>query len=137
MTHQYDGQVNIESEGDIVVLRKTVRDTARALGFGVTDVTRIVTAASELTRNVYLYAGSGTMRWRQLKKNNDTTGIELIFEDHGPGIANIEQALEPGYSTGGGLGLGLPGAKRLMDEMEIHSEVGEGTLVTVKKWLRG
>ncbi len=127
--------VMIVDESHIVTVRKTIRDAATHLGFGVTDVTRIVTAGSELARNTFHYAGGGVMRWSELE-NGDKVGIQLIFEDHGPGISNIEQALEPGYSTSGGLGMGLPGTKRLMDEMEIHSEVGVGTKVTVRKWRR-
>ncbi len=127
--------VVIESESDIVTARKAVRDVAEALGFGITDVTRIVTAASELARNVFIYAGSGIMQWRRLSTNG-AVGIELKFEDNGPGITNIEQAMEGGYSTSGGLGLGLPGAKRLVDEMEINSQIGKGTIVTIRKWLK-
>jgi len=127
--------VVIESESDIVTVRKAVRYAAEALGFGITDVTRIVTAASELARNIFTYAGSGIMQWRRLSTNG-AVGIELKFEDNGPGITNIEQAMEGGYSTSGGLGLGLPGAKRLTDEMEINSRVGKGTIVTVRKWLK-
>jgi serine/threonine-protein kinase RsbT len=133
MPDKRQGQVRIDSEGDIVTARKVVRDAAVAIGFGVTDVTRIVTAASELTRNVFRYAGSGVLYWQKLNASN-RVGIELTFEDHGPGIPDIEQAMEIGYTTGGGLGLGLPGAKRLMDEMKVESEVGKGTRVTVKKW---
>lgn len=129
------GEVPIHSESDIVVARKAAREIATQVGFGITDVTRIITAASELARNIHLYAGSGRMRWRVLHAN-DRTGIELTFEDHGPGIADIEQALQEGFSTGGGLGMGLPGARRLMDELEIQSEVGKGTTVTVRKWRR-
>jgi serine/threonine-protein kinase RsbT len=135
MKDEREGKVRINSEGDLVTARKTVRDAAMAMGFGMTDVTRIVTAASELTRNVFRYAGSGVMYWRKLN-SGDHVGLELTFEDSGPGIPDIEQALEMGYTTSGGLGLGLPGAKRLMDEMEIDSEVGKGTRVTVKKWRR-
>jgi serine/threonine-protein kinase RsbT len=135
MSGDHAGQVRIASEDDIITVRRVVRDIASAMGFGVTDVTRIVTAASELTRNVYLYAGSGVMRWRQLDSVG-TAAIELTFEDHGPGIANVKQAMEPGFSTSGGLGLGLPGAKRLMDDMEIQSGVGRGTTVTIRKWRR-
>ncbi len=135
MTNQRMEQVCIESEGDIITVRKVIREAARALGFGVTDVTRIVTAASELTRNIYLYAGSGVVRWRVLDTRG-SVGLELIFEDQGPGISSIEQAMEAGYSTSGGLGLGLPGAKRLMDDLELQSEVGKGTAVTVRKWRR-
>jgi serine/threonine-protein kinase RsbT len=135
MKDERGGEVRINSEGDIVTARKIVRAAAVAMGFGVTDVTRIVTAASELTRNVFRHAGSGVMYWRQLNTGGQV-GLELSFEDRGPGIADIEQAMEIGYTTSGGLGLGLPGAKRLMDEMEIASEVGNGTRVTVKKWRR-
>ncbi len=135
MKDEREGKVRITSEGDIVTARKIIRDAAMAMGFGMTDVTRIVTAASELTRNVFRYAGSGVMYWRKLN-TDDHVGLELTFEDSGPGIPDIEQALGMGYTTSGGLGLGLPGAKRLMDEMEIESEVGKGTRVTVKKWRR-
>jgi serine/threonine-protein kinase RsbT len=127
------GEVRIHSESDIVATRRTVRTAATQLGFGLTDVTRIVTAASELARNVFRYAGSGIMRWQALDTGG-RIGIELTFEDGGPGITDIEQAMEAGYTSGGGLGIGSPGAKRLMDEFEITSEVGKGTIVTAKKW---
>ena len=129
-------EVALRTETDIVGVRKSVREAATRLGFGITDVTRIITAASELARNVFLYAGSGVVRCRVLNRS-DKVGIELIVEDHGPGIADIDQAMQPGYTTGRGLGFGLPGAKRLMDEMEIESEAGKGTKVTVKKWRKG
>jgi serine/threonine-protein kinase RsbT len=129
-------KVTITIECDIVIARKTARDTAKELGFGVTDVTRIVTAASELARNIYRFAGTGVMHCCTVK-NGDTAGIELIFQDNGPGIPDIDKAMEVGYTTGGGLGMGLPGARRLMDEMELSSEAGKGTTVTVRKWLRG
>ena len=127
------GEVSIHSEADIVAARKAVRDVAVGLGFGVTDVTRIVTAASELARNSFLYAGSGRMSWR-IVETAAKSGVELVFADRGPGIDNVEQAMQEGYTTGGGLGMGLPGTKRLMDEMEICSERGKGTTVTVRKW---
>ncbi len=111
-----------------------MRIVATELGFSVTDVTRIVTAASELTRNIYQYAGSGVMRWCVLAEGG--RGFELVFEDAGPGIADVGRALEPGFTTGKGLGLGLPGARRLMDEMDIRSVPGTGTTVRVRKWLR-
>lgn len=130
------GQVEIESEGDLVTIRKVVREVATELGFGLTDVTRIVTAASELGRNTYVYAGLGVMRWRKVSSGGHI-GIELVFDDHGPGITSIDQAMEPGFSTGKGLGLGLPGAKRLMDEMEIQSQANAGTTVTIRKYLKG
>jgi serine/threonine-protein kinase RsbT len=135
MNAEHAGEVQIHSEGDIVTTRTTVRTAATQLGFAVTDVTRIVTAASELARNVFLYAGSGIMRWQALETGG-RIGIELTFEDRGPGISDLEQAMEAGYTSGGGLGLGLPGAKRLMDEFEVASEIGKGTTVTAKKWHR-
>jgi serine/threonine-protein kinase RsbT len=135
MSEPRPSEFRITSENDIVMARKVVRETSTALGFGLTDVTRIVTAASELTRNIYHYAQSGVMHWRPLNRGV-RVGLELTFEDNGPGIADIEKAMEPGYSTGKGLGLGLPGSKRLMDEMTIASTVGKGTTVIVRKWLK-
>ena len=134
MSDMHQGEVKIQEEVDIVAVRKAVREASAAGGFGVTDVTRIVTSASELARNVYAYAGFGVMRWRLLNTNG-RSGIELTFEDHGPGILNLDQAMTEGYTSGGGLGMGLPGSKRLMGEMEIASEAGKGTTVTVRKWL--
>ncbi len=135
MNDLLESELHIESEGDLVLARKAVRDAATALGFGITDVTRIVTAASELTRNIYQYAGRGVIRWQALNVHG-RVGIELTFEDRGPGIPNVGQAMEAGYTTGKGLGLGLPGAKRLMDEMTVASQIGMGTTVQVRKWLR-
>jgi len=129
------GDLCIESESDVVGARRIVRDAAIQLGFSQTDVTRIVTAASELARNTFKYAGGGVMRCRGVE-NGSRSGLELQFEDHGPGIPDVSLAMENGYSTSGGLGLGLPGAKRLMDEMEIESQPGTLTVVTVRKWLR-
>jgi len=133
MSIAFDGEIAIQGEGDIVATRHTVREIAMKLGFGITDVTRIVTAASELARNVYKYGGGGVVRWRHLSKD-ERSGLELQFVDQGPGIADISKALEVGYSTGRGLGLGLPAAKRLMDELEIQSDPGRGTCVTLRKW---
>lgn len=135
MNEPHEGELRIESEGDIVMARRLIRNAATTLGFGITDVTRIVTAASELTRNLYHYAGSGVMRWRSLAAAAGV-GLELTFEDSGPGIPDVAKAMESGFSTSKGFGLGLPGAKRLMDEMTIQSEVGKGTTVQVRKWLR-
>lgn len=130
-----EGEVIIKTERDIVAARRTVRERAADLGFSETDVTRIVTAASELARNIYKYAGEGLMRWRVVQ-GNSRRGIELQFVDHGPGMADISTALQDGYSSSGGMGMGLPGAKRLMDHMEIESAVGQGTRITLKKWLK-
>ena len=135
MNEGHQGEFHIESESDIVTARRLVRNAATALGFGITDVTRIVTAASELTRNIYQYAGAGMMSWRPLTEDVKV-GLQLTFEDSGPGIPDVKKAMEPGFSTSKGFGLGLPGAKRLMDEMTIQSEVGKGTKVQIRKWLR-
>ena len=135
MTSVAEGEVPIEDESHIVTVRTTVRDAAGKLGFGLTDVTRIVTAASELARNVFRYAGAGVMRWRALKVG-EASGIELVFVDHGPGIADIELAMREGYSSARGMGMGLPGARRLMDDFDLQSAVGQGTTVTIRKWCR-
>ena len=135
MNEPHQSEFRITSENDIVMARKVVREASTALGFGLTDVTRIVTAASELTRNIYHYAKSGVVHWRALNQGAKV-GLELTFEDRGPGIPDIDKAMKVGFSTGNGLGLGLPGAKRLMDEMTIASTVGQGTTVVVRKWLK-
>ena len=128
------GEFPINNEGDITAVRRTIRDVAASIGFGITDITRIVTATSELARNTFNYAGSGVMKWRVLT-DSGVVGIELLFEDKGPGIANVDHAMQEGITTGLGLGIGLPGTKRLMDEMDIESKVGKGTTVTIRKWL--
>jgi serine/threonine-protein kinase RsbT len=129
------GTLAIENEYDIVTARRAVREAAADCGFRLTDVTRIVTAASELSRNVVLYAGSGTMTWSEI--GGTSRGLEITFTDHGPGIADLGLALQDGYTSGKGLGMGLPGSRRLMDDFRIESAVGEGTVVTIRKWLRG
>ena len=128
-------ELPIKTEGDIVAARRTIRDAAAALGFGQTDVARIVTASSELARNVFRYAGEGLMRWKRVDEA-DRLALEVQFVDHGPGIPDLDLAMREGYSTGGGMGMGLPGARRLVDEMEIQSSAGKGTTVTLRKWRR-
>jgi serine/threonine-protein kinase RsbT len=128
-----EGEVPIETESDIVLARRAVREAAKDAGFGATDITRIVTAASELARNTFQYGGRGVMRWRCLEQNGRDC-LELHFVDDGPGIADVNQAMQEGFTTGRGLGLGLPGAKRLMDELDIESSPGHGTKVVCKKW---
>lgn len=136
MATQETGENPIQSEGDIVTCRKLVRNVASAAGFGMTDVTRIVTAVSELARNVYVHSGShGVMRWEILYQAGQV-GIRLEFEDFGKGIPDVTQALEAGFTTAGSMGMGLSGVKRLMDSMDIKTEVNVGTTVTVEKWGR-
>ena len=126
-------EVRVETENDIVVARQAVREAANELGFGLTDITRIVTASSELARNIFKYAGRGIMLVHSVESDG-RTGIQLTFIDHGPGIPDLEQAMSEGYSTSGGFGMGLPGAKRLMDEMELTSALGAGTTAVLRKW---
>jgi serine/threonine-protein kinase RsbT len=130
--------VPIADESDIVAARQRAREAARALGFGVVDQSRIATAVSELARNVVRYATDhrGEALIRELPSSRRGVGLEIVVRDDGPGIADVEQALRAGFSTGRGLGMGLPGARRLMDEMEIDSAPGQGTTVTIRKWRR-
>ena len=123
----------IRSDLDIVIARTLARDTAKALGFGAIDQARIATAVSELARNIFLYAGTGNVTVREIEKNG-RKGVEIICEDQGPGIANIDLVMQDGYSTSRGMGMGLPGAKRLMDEFAIRSQEGIGTTITCRKW---
>ncbi len=125
----------IRSDLDIVSARVEGRDMAKSLGFGTIDQARIATAISELARNIVLYASEGTVTLRVIERGL-RKGVEVVCEDHGPGIENVGMVMQDGYSTSRGLGMGLPGAKRLMDDFEITSRVGEGTRVTVRKWLR-
>lgn len=127
--------VIIKKEWDIVGARQLGRDFSRELGFGSVDQARIATAISELARNIYLYAGSGKVCF-EIIDNIDRKGMCMIATDTGPGIKNISQVMEDGYSTSGGLGAGLPGVKRLMDEFDIQSEVDEGTEIRAIKWVR-
>ena len=128
-----DEIVPVRSSDDIVRVRQAVRNWAIDLGFGLVDQTKLVTAASELARNTVYYGGGGTVRMRALN-NAAHSGLQLIFEDHGPGIADVELALQDGYTTGDGLGLGLGGARRLANEFEIISHPGEGTRVRIVRW---
>ncbi|QSJ14042.1 anti-sigma regulatory factor [Nostoc sp. UHCC 0702] len=125
--------INIQSSGDVVLVRQAVRQLAVEIGFGLVDQTKIVTAASELARNTLEYGGGGTVKLETLQEGR-RRGIRLTFEDRGPGIPDIDLALKDGFTTGGGLGMGLGGAKRLANEFEIQSVVGEGTRVTIVRW---
>jgi serine/threonine-protein kinase RsbT len=123
----------VRSSQDVVLVRQLVREWAIHAGFSLVDQTKIVTAASELARNTLNYGGGGRVRLEALNDGN-RRGLRVIFEDQGPGIADTEQALRDGFTTGGGLGLGLGGAKRLSNEFEIHSEPGRGTRVSITRW---
>ncbi len=125
--------VAIRSDGDIVAARQQGRSLAAAIGFTATDATLIATAISELARNIVMYAGQGEVMMRSVEIAQ-RKGIVIVARDSGPGIRSLENVLRDGYSTSGGLGLGLPGVKRLMDEFAIESELGQGTMITVKKW---
>jgi serine/threonine-protein kinase RsbT len=129
-------EVPITSNDDVVRVRQLVRAAAAAAGLSLVDQTKLVTAASELARNTYAHGGGGTMRVERLTGEEGRPGVRIVFTDDGPGIADVEQALTEGWSSGTGLGLGLSGARRLSDEFSLRSEAGRGTTVTVAKWLR-
>ena len=125
--------LQVRSSADIVGVRQAARSWAAELGFGLVDQTKLVTAASELARNTVDYGGGGTVRFEALN-DGARRGLRLIFEDRGPGIPDIDLALKDGYTTGSGLGLGLSGSKRLVNDFEITSRVGEGTRVAITRW---
>jgi serine/threonine-protein kinase RsbT len=125
--------ITLHSEADIVQSRQIVRKWATEMGLGLVDLTKIVTAASELARNMVVYGGGGTLTLEILSEGI-RRGLRLVFKDQGPGIPDIELALTDGYTTGKGMGLGLSGAKRLCNEFEIKTEVGKGTRVMIARW---
>jgi serine/threonine-protein kinase RsbT len=127
-------QVTIRSDTDIVMVRQRARILAKEMGFSASDLTLIVTALSELARNIVEYAQQGEIILSQVEQGKNR-GLAIIARDNGPGIADIERAMQDGFSTGKGLGLGLPGTKRLMDEFEITSCLGQGTTIKATKWL--
>jgi serine/threonine-protein kinase RsbT len=127
--------VTVGRDADIVSARQQGRELALAAGLSGSDLTMIATAISEVARNILVYAGAGTIRL-SVEQEHGHLGVQVVAEDHGPGIADVELAMRDGYSTGKSLGLGLPGAKRLMDEFEIVSELGKGTTVMMRKWSR-
>lgn len=127
--------VDIITEWDIVAARQLGRNEAKEVGFGTVDQARITTAISELARNIYLYAGKGNIEIKQITEGN-LKGLLVIAADKGPGIADIRKAMEDGFTTSGGLGAGLPGVKRLMDDFKIETVFGEGTVISATKWLR-
>ncbi len=128
-----DVEVPVRAETDIVHVRREAREFAREAGLSLVNQTKLVTAASELARNALVHGGGGSCRLEVVRKGVQV-GVRMIFRDQGPGIANVEQALRDGFTTVGGLGLGLSGAKRLVNEFHIESRPGEGTMVTVIRW---
>ena len=123
----------VRAENDIVLVRQRVRVWSVEMKCSLVDQTKIVTAASELARNLLIYGGGGEVRL-ELLQEGIRRGLRVVFEDHGPGIADIPQALRDGYTSGSGMGLGLGGAKRLVNDFEIVSKPGEGTRVTITRW---
>jgi serine/threonine-protein kinase RsbT len=128
-------QLPLRGDEDVVGLRRHVRERAVAIGLSLVDQTKLITAASELARNTIKYGGGGAVYLDKLV-DGLRQGVGLVFVDAGPGIPDLEQALRDGYTTGGGLGLGLGGSKRLVDEFEIDTRAGEGTAIAVVKWKR-
>jgi serine/threonine-protein kinase RsbT len=125
--------MEIRASDDVVLVRQAVRKKSVALGFGLVDQTKVVTASSELARNTLDYGGGGTVQL-ELVENGGRSGLRVTFEDQGPGIIDLDLALTDGYTTGHGMGLGLSGAKRLSNEFEIWSKPGEGTRVSILRW---
>jgi serine/threonine-protein kinase RsbT len=130
-----ESRVDIGSDADLVHARQIGRELATELGFSRTEATLIATAISELARNILSYAGKGQIAVSRIFENG-RYGLVVVAVDTGPGIVDVEAAMQEGFSTAGGLGMGLPGARRLVDEFDIVSELGRGTTVTLKKWRR-
>jgi serine/threonine-protein kinase RsbT len=128
-------RIEVTTDQDVVRVRQLVRTVAVSVKLSLVDQTKIVTAASELARNTLVYGGGGTVDVDRVE-NGRRSGVRIVFADQGPGIADLSLALTDGYTTGGGLGLGLSGARRLVDEFDIDTEVGQGTSITVTKWCR-
>lgn len=128
-------RIRISADVDIVAARLAARTLAAEIGFSAAEMVMIATAVSEIARNIVEYAKPGEMHIAPAV-NGHERGLEIVASDHGPGIADVAQAMEDGFSTGRGLGIGLPGSRRLMDDFEIHSQLGKGTIITMKKWLR-
>ena len=127
------GSVPLRSEEDIVASRQKVRVLTQQLKFSLVDQTKMITAASELSRNTLVHGGGGTMRW-EILDDGVRRGLRLVFEDQGPGIPDMKLALTDGWTSGGGMGLGLPGSKRLVHEFDLASTPGQGTRVSITRW---
>lgn len=130
-----DSDIAVRCDRDVVEARRRGRELAQAMGFSLGDATLIATAVSEVARNIVAYTSGGTVSLRRMN-GASRVGLQIIAADDGPGIRDVEQAMRDGYSCSGGLGLGLPGVRRLMDEFVIESAVGKGTTVRVIKWLQ-
>ena len=135
MTSGSELVVPIRTEIDVVIARQRARELASELRFSSSELTLIATAISEVARNIVIYAGAGEITLR-IVEQGQRRGLVVFASDRGPGIADIDRAMQDGYSTSRGLGIGLPGSKRLMDEFVVSSEVGKGTVVTMTKWER-
>lgn len=133
MTNSSSGELPLRNEHDIVLARQNVRRMTQQLGFSLVDQTKMVTAASELARNALIYGGGGNLTW-EILSDGAKRGLRLAFEDQGPGIANLDLAMTDGWTSGTGLGLGLTGTRRLVNEFDIQSTVGVGTRVTIARW---
>ncbi|HJU29060.1 MAG TPA: anti-sigma regulatory factor [Candidatus Binataceae bacterium] len=133
MTAAWNESLPLISEQDVVLARQAIRKAAQQIGLSIVDQTKIVTAASELARNAVVYGGGGRLKW-EIVSNNGKQGLRLTITDEGPGIEDLTLAMKDGWTTGSGLGMGLPGAKRLVNEFEIMSKPGAGTTVIVTRW---
>ncbi len=133
MTQLSSGSQPVRIEQDVVLARQTARKLAQDCGMRLIDLTKLVTAVSELARNTMVYGGGGDMDW-EIVEENHRTGLRLVFRDEGPGIPDIKLAMTDGWTSGSGLGLGLTGAKRLVDDFELDTAPGQGTRVTITRW---
>ena len=133
MTEPTTGSLPLLGERDIVMCRQMVRKLTQQIKFSLVDQTKMITAASELSRNTVVYGGGGEMRW-EIVQHGIRTGLRLAFEDKGPGIPDIDLALTDGWTSGSGMGVGLSGSRRLVNEFDLRTVVGEGTCVTVARW---
>ncbi|WP_426156910.1 anti-sigma regulatory factor [Pseudomonas sp. TSRC2-2] len=133
MTVRSSGTQPISIEQDVVLARQTTRKLATECGMRLIDLTKLVTAVSELARNTMVYGGGGDMDW-QILEENGRVGLRITFRDEGPGIPDIKLAMTDGWTSGSGLGLGLTGAKRLVNEFELDTEPGKGTRITITRW---
>src|SRR6187401_94364 len=133
MTANIKGEAPVRSDHDVVLARQAVRKLTQELKFSLVDQTKMVTAASELARNTVIYGGGGQMKVEVLL-DGAKNGLRLTFEDQGPGIPDLTLAMKDGWTSGNGLGMGLSGAKRLVNDFDVHSEVGKGTRVSIARW---